>query len=148
MFANQVSKNSDIFCTAETPLKEVFLKMIDLETDYMPVVESAVHRNVIGIITERGICLKLINDELNPRRISAGRVMSGDFTKVSGDTTIEECRDLLKLSGVERLFVVDEYGFFEGVLFKEDLVEENSVVNFETVIKDFSGAAVLPSTVH
>src|SRR5215213_3096040 len=129
MLAKQVSRDKEIYCTAEMPLTEVFHKMTELGCACMPVIESPAHKNIIGTITEHDICLKIINGGLNPQRVSAGRVMNGDFTTVSSDASVEECVGLLKLAGAERLFVVDENGAFMGVLTEKDLVPVSSLVN-------------------
>src|SRR3954454_1508356 len=129
MLAKQVSKDKEIFCTAEMPLAEVFNKMTELKCTCMPVLESPTHRNIIGTITEHDICRKLILDGLNPQRTSAGRVMNGNFSTVGGEKSLEECVVLLKLTNAERLFVVDDNGAFMGVLTEKDLMTEKPAVN-------------------
>lgn len=148
MLAKHISKDREIFCTADTPLTEVFNKMTELGCYCMPIIESLNHRNVIGCVTEHDICLKLISGELNPKRANAGRVMSGKFTTVSGETPTAECAGLLKFSGAQRLFVVDENGAFMGVLTENELAEEKPHINLETVIKDFTVAPALPAKIH
>jgi len=145
MQAKQVSKDKEIFCTTEMPLAEVFHKMTELKCVCMPVVESPVHKNIIGTITEHDICRKLIEGGLNPQRISAGRVLNGDFTTVSGEASVEECAALLETNKTQRLFVVDENGAFIGILTENDLNLEKTAVNFETVITDLTGANALPT---
>lgn len=145
MLAKQISREKEIYCTAEMPLAEVFNRMTELGCACMPIVESPAHKNIIGTITEHDICQKIINGGLNPQRLSAGRVLNGDFTTVSGDASLEECVELLRLAATERLFVVDDNGAFLGVLNEKDLtVAMKPVVSLETVITDFSVPAALP----
>jgi CBS domain-containing protein len=148
MLAKQVSKDKEIFCTAEMPLAEVFNKMTELKCGCMPVLESPTHRNIIGTITEHDICRKLIFDGLNPQRTSAGRVMNGNFSTVGGENSLEECAVLLKLTNAERLFVVDDNGAFMGVLTEKDLLTEKPAVNLETVITDYTVAPALPRKIQ
>ena len=91
MLAKQVSRDKEIFCTAEMSLTEVFKKMNELNCVCMPIVESPNHRNIIGTVTEHDICRRLIDGGLNPQRATAGRVMSGDFTTVGGETSLDNC---------------------------------------------------------
>ena len=137
MLAKQVSRDKEIYCTAEMPLTEVFNKMTQLKCGCMPVLESLTHRNIIGTITEHDICRKLINEGLNPQRISAGRVMNGNFSTVGSETSVEECALLMRLARVERLFVVDDNGAFMGVLTERDVLPEKTAVNLESVITDY-----------
>jgi len=148
MLAKQISRDREIYCTADLPLTEVFKLMTEIGCRCLPVVESPNHRNVIGTITEHDICRKLIEGGLNPQRASAGRVMNGNFTTVSGETTVEECAALMKLSGAERLFVIDDNGAFLGVLTENELTPEKLRVKVETVRTDFTSVPVLPPTIH
>lgn len=149
MLAKQVSRDREIFCTTEMSLTEVFKRMTESDCDCMPVVESPAHMNIIGTITEHDICMKIINDGLHPQRVSAGRILNGNFTSVSAEATTEECAELLKLSGAARLFVVDENGAFMGILTEKELIPERRAVKLETVITDLPHpAAALPQKVH
>jgi len=148
MLAKQVSRHKEIFCTSDTPLTEVFQRMMDQNCACMPVVESPTHKNIIGTITEHDICLKIITEGLNPQRISAARVMNSSFTKVNCDSTIEECAEKLKSSETKRLFVIDEDGAFMGILTEKELKPEKPPVNLGTVITDLSVTSALPQKVQ
>lgn len=149
MLAKQVSRDKEIYCTSEMPLTEVFKKMTELGCKCMPVVESPNHRNIIGTITEHDICEKIINGGLNPHRSSAGRFLNGNFTTVDGNATIDECARLMNLTGARRLFVVDEYGAFQGVLTEQDLTAETPLVSLETVVTDLTLAPrALPAKIQ
>lgn len=148
MLAKQVSRDQEIYCTAETPLTEVFNKMTEYGCSCMPVVESPIHKNIIGTITEHDICEKILNGGLNPLRASAGRVLNGNFTTVAGEASIEDCAEILKITGAERLFVVDENGAFLGILTEKDMIPEKAIVNLETVITDFTVPNALPQKIQ
>jgi CBS domain-containing protein len=148
MLAKHISKNKEIFCPAEMPLIEVFKKMTELKCPCMPIVESPAHKNIIGTITEHDICVKVLDGGLNPQRISAGRVVNSSFTTVSGEMPLEQCAELLKLNGIEKLFVVDENGAYLGILTESDfLIPENPVVSREPVMSDFAVSPTLSKQV-
>ncbi len=144
MLAKQVSRHKEIYCTTDTPLTEVFQRMMQQNCSCMPVVESPTHKNIIGTITEHDICLKTITDGLNPQRISAARVMNGSFTTVNCDSTIEECAELMELTETKRLFVIDEDGAFMGILTEKELKFSKPAVKLETVITDLTHSTALP----
>jgi predicted transcriptional regulator len=148
MLAKQVSKHKEIYCTTDMPLTEVFNTMMELNCTCMPVVESPTHKNIIGTITEHDICLKIITEGLNPQRISAARVMNGNFTTVNCDVTVEECAELMKLTEAKQLFVIDENGAFMGILTEKELKSEKPSVNLETVITDLTHPSALPQKIH
>ena len=148
MLAKQVSRDSEIYCTADTPLTEVYNKMTELGCRCMPVLESPAHKNIIGTITEHDICQKIINGGLNPQRISAGRVMNGSFATVSGDASLADCAEVMKINGAERLFVVDENGAFLGILTGKEMTPEKPVVSLETVITEYPVPNALPQKIQ
>lgn len=141
MLANQISKNKDIFCTFDTPLPELFQIMIDKKCSCVAIVESLVHRNIIGVVTEHDICLKTIADGLNPQRISAGRVMNSHITTISEDATVTECSEILKQQNEARIFVIDDNGAYCGVLTEEDLKQEISINKLAQIVSNLN---VLP----
>ncbi len=142
MTASQISKNKDIFCTSDTPLPELFQMMVEKNCSYVAIVESLVHKNIIGVVTEHDICLKTIADGLNPQRISAGRVMNGNITKVKESATTAECSEILRRQNAVRLFVIDDNGAFQGVLTEDDLKLETQIIKLDQI---FSNVQVLPS---
>ncbi len=144
MLAKQVSKHKEIYCTTDTPLTEVFQRMMQQNCSCMPVVESLTHKNIIGTITEHDICLKIITDGLNPQRISAARVMNGNFTTVNCDSSVEECAELMELNETKRLFVIDEDGAFMGIITEKELKLDQLDLKLETVITDLTHSTASP----
>lgn len=145
MLAKQIARGAENFCTTDTPLTEVFQKLMETKCECLPVVESPAHRNIIGTITEHDICLKTITDGLNPKQMRAGRVMNGNFTTVAGEATAEECAELLNLTGAERLFVVDDNHSLIGVLTETDVQPEKGAANSENIFNDLRLTASAPS---
>jgi CBS domain-containing protein len=148
MLAKHISTHKEIYCTPDTPLAKVFQIMMEQKCKCFPIVESMTHKNIIGVVTEHDICLKTITDGLNPQRISAGRVMNCHISTVSGDATLEECAELLKLTDSERLFVVGENGAFMGVLTESELKPAEISVTFDTFMTNLKVAPVLPQEIQ
>jgi CBS domain-containing protein len=92
------------------------------------------HKNPIGSVSEHDICLKTMNDGLNPQRLTAGRVMNGKIVTVSGDATLEDCARLMQRHQTDRLFVIDENGAYDGILTDKNLVFEDSESNVNNVL--------------
>ena len=139
MTASQISKYKDIFCTSDTPLPELFQMMVENNCSCVTIVESLVHKNIIGAVTEHDICLKTIADGLNPQRISAGRVMNGNIVTINENANTNECSEILKKQNAARLFVIDDDGAFQGVLTEDDLKSAT-----RTTEESFSDIRVLP----
>ncbi|MEP6902918.1 MAG: CBS domain-containing protein [Actinomycetota bacterium] len=148
MLAKQISTHKEIYCTPDIPLSKIFQIMLEQKCSCIPIVESLAHKNIIGAVTEHDICLKTITDGLNPQRITAGRVMNCNITKVSCEANLEECAELMKLTDSEKLFVVDEDGAFMGILSETELKPVEMPADFETFISNLKVAPVLPQEIQ
>lgn len=149
MLAKQVSKEKEVYCTADSSLAELFNKMTELNCRCMPIVESPVHKNIIGAVTEHDICLKIITGGLNPQRTSAGRVMNCEFTTVSGEESLEHCAELLRLTPSGRLFVVDDNGAFIGVLTENEIsIPDSPVAGLDPRLNDYPVPAALSTQIQ
>lgn len=148
MLAKQVSTDKEIYCTTDTSLPELFQIMLENKISCVPIVESIVHKNIIGAVTEHDICLKTITDGLNPQRITAGRVMNGNITTVNCEASVEECTELMKLTDSERLFVIDDNGAFCGILTDAELKFVKPFITHEPVYTDLAAPTVLSQQIQ
>lgn len=87
----------------------------------LPVVESAAHKNLIGVVTDKEICRKAIAAGLNPSKTTVGRVMNCSFLTIDSETQVEECYRKMKDNAADFIFVTDENNSCLGVITKEDL---------------------------
>lgn len=144
MLAKQYSKQKEMFCTAETPLTEVYRIMMETNCDCMPIVESLRHRDIIGTITEHDICQKTITFGLNPQQIKAGRVMNGDFISINSKASVAQCLELFLFTGAERIYLVNDICGFEGILTKNDLPTVKPRTKLKTIVRNMSKSTALP----
>lgn len=108
MLIREILPTNPLLCTADTSVPEVVRLMMDNNCHCIPIVESNVHKNPIGVVTEHDICLKSIAQGINPLRITAARVMNGNFESVSPETDLKECFRLMKEKNLQFLIVTDE----------------------------------------
>lgn len=108
MLIREILPKNPVLCTADASLPEVVRLMIENNCECIPIVESNVHKNPIGVVTEHDICLKSIAQGINPLRITAARVMNGNFESVSPETDLKECFRLMKEKNLRFLIIADE----------------------------------------
>jgi CBS domain-containing protein len=107
-------------CQPETNLAAVAKTMWDRDCGILPVVTN--EGRVIGMITDRDICMAVATkgqtaDRIFVREVSAGTIYSclpNDDTRVALET--------MKTRKVRRLPVVDEQGHLKGILSMNDIV--------------------------
>ncbi len=107
-------------CSSDTNLAVVAHLMWDHDCGFIPVVNA--DGTVIGVITDRDICIATATRHLLPEEISAGQAMRSPVRLCSPDDTIGGALKTMKEFRVRRLPVVDAKGGLRGVVSMNDLV--------------------------
>lgn len=96
--------------------------MAEVDCGALPVVDEG--QRVVGMITDRDICLAVAVLDTKPSAIPVADVMSGDLYTCAADDEIHEALDTMREFGVRRLPVVDEQNHLQGILSIDDVVLE------------------------
>jgi CBS domain-containing protein len=111
-------------CREETNLADVAKLMWDADCGIIPVVDSEQH--LVGVITDRDICMATATRDSTPAALSAGAVMSRDVFCCSDNDDARKVVAVLKDRRVRRLPVVDQQRQLTGIISMNDLVAEAS----------------------
>ena len=107
----------------DMPLADVSRLMRTEHVGSVVVVDAALPRRVLGIVTDRDIVVEVVAAGLDPRTVTAGEVMSISpaVTRDSDDAlwALKTMRD----RGVRRLPVVDAAGALVGIVALDDMME-------------------------
>ncbi|MDG5814869.1 CBS domain-containing protein [Chitinispirillales bacterium ANBcel5] len=93
-------------------------RMRDLDIGAIPVFDQD---NVIGVVTDRDVAVRVIAEQLNPAHTSVGEVMSKDAKTCAEDTEVEEAARVMENYKIRRLFVTDSTGALTGIVSLGDL---------------------------
>lgn len=86
----------------------------------LPVVDDA--DRVIGVITDRDICMALATRNRPASDVAVGEVIGRPPLTCASDDAIEKALDTMRSHQVRRLPVVDEYGRLQGILSVNDVL--------------------------
>lgn len=86
----------------------------------MPVVDST--GNVLGIITDRDICVVLGTRDRRPSELTAEQAMTRDVAACRADDDIHEALRMMSSKKVRRLPVLDRPGKLAGIPCMSDLI--------------------------
>ena len=123
-------------CAPETNLTTVAMQMWRGDFGAMPVVAG---RKVVGMITDRDICMAAATKHRDPANIRVKEVISGEVYGCSCDTDIHEALKMMQQKQVRRLPIISpEDGGLQGILSMNDLAlkattERNSAFSAEDV---------------
>lgn len=111
-------------CTVQDDLSRAAQLMWDHDCGFVPVVEFTPdgHRRVVGVITDRDVCMATYTKGLAPGAIRVGDVMSRGVHTCRSDATPEAAELVMKQNHIRRLPIVDAEDELVGVLSITDLV--------------------------
>ena len=106
-------------CAPETNLATVAMQMWRGDFGAMPVVAA---RKVVGMITDRDICMAAATKHRDPANIRVKEVISGQVYGCSCDTDIHEALKIMQQKQVRRLPIISpEDGRLQGILSMNDV---------------------------
>lgn len=107
-------------CRPETNLAEAAMQMWRGDFGAMPVVTAA--GKVVGMITDRDICMAAATKHRDPANIHVKEMMSGKVHGCSCDTDIHEALKIMQQKQVRRLPIISaEDGKLQGILSMNDV---------------------------
>jgi CBS domain-containing protein len=109
-------------CSADTDLATVAQIMWDNDCGVVPVVND--DRKVVGMITDRDICIAAATRSSIPADLRAGDVMSHALHACRLEDDFRVALRTMKQERVRRLPVVDRQGRLAGIISMNDLVRQ------------------------
>ena len=122
-------------CQPETNLADAAMRMWRGDFGILPVVASG---KVVGMITDRDICMAAATKHRDPAKIRVKDVMSGKVYGCSPDTDIHEALKIMQQKQVRRLPIINaEDGRLAGILSLNDLaLKAQTAANAELSAQD------------
>jgi CBS domain-containing protein len=101
-------------------LADAAKSMWENDCGILPVVKDG--RKVVGLITDRDICMATAMTQRNPASISVEEAMSGTVYAAAPDEDIEQALKTMQEHKIRRLPVLNLQGELEGILSMNDIV--------------------------
>jgi CBS domain-containing protein len=106
------------FCVPEDKLRDVARIMEGKDCGCVPVIDA---RKITGMITDRDICLHLVESNSRASQVTAGEVMSRAVYSCQEDDEIGEALETMRARKIRRLPVTDGKGALHGILSLNDV---------------------------
>jgi CBS domain-containing protein len=120
MKVQDVMTGNPTVCDLNASLAEAAMKMWDNDCGVLPVLKDG--QQVVGLITDRDICMALALQNCNPGDISAEKVITGEVFSVRPEDEVEKALELMQEHKVRRLPVLSSEGELKGILSMNDIV--------------------------
>jgi len=86
----------------------------------LPIIKDG--RKVIGMITDRDICMGVAMRDTNPSSVSVEEVMSGQVFSITPEDDVDQALQTMQEHRIRRLPVINQEGELEGILSMNDVV--------------------------
>lgn len=120
MKVKEIMVSDPATCTPETDLAAAGILLWENDCGTLPVTENG--GKVIGMITDRDICIAASTKRRPAREISVAEVINGSVHTCHSETDVREAMRTMKQEQVRRLPVVDADGKLHGILSLTDIV--------------------------
>jgi CBS domain-containing protein len=101
-------------------LADAARQMWENDCGILPIIKDG--RKVIGMITDRDICMAAAMTDRNPSRISVEEVMAGTVYAAEAEEDVEHALQTMREHKIRRLPVLNSEGELEGILSMNDIV--------------------------
>ena len=110
----------------------------------LPIIKDG--RKVIGVITDRDICMAVAMRDRNPSSVSVEEVMSGQVYSVNPNDDIDLALEAMKEHRIRRLPVVSDEGELEGILSMYDgVLKAGESIDDDDVVKTYQAICSHPA---
>lgn len=120
MIVKDVMMRTPASCGAETDLGSVVEVLWNRNCGFLPVINA--QGNVIGVVTDRDICIALGTRNRLPGEITVGEIISGKVVACRPEDDLRTALATMAQEKVRRLPVITADGKLEGILSMDDIV--------------------------
>jgi CBS domain-containing protein len=119
MQVRQIMSQPVSTCSDQETLSAAARKMKEHECGVLPVVDR--ENRVVGIITDRDICMAVADPQTSPNAIKVEQTMTRDVYSCRAEDSLEQAQTRMRELGVRRLPVLDRESKPLGLLSVDDL---------------------------
>jgi CBS domain-containing protein len=107
-------------CTPSMTSEEAARIMGQENVGALPVIDRT-SKKLVGIVTDRDLCLGVIAKGRNPAEVHVSDCMSTHLLTCGPQDDVQYCEQLMKQHQIRRIVVIDEHGCCMGIISQGDL---------------------------
>ena len=127
-------------------LADAAKSMWENDCGVLPIIKDG--RKVVGMITDRDICMATAMKDRNPSGISVEEVMTGTVYAATPEEDIEQALKTMREHKIRRLPVLNPQGELEGILSMNDIVlkatGKKPQIDYADVVKTYQAICEHP----
>ena len=139
MKVSEIMTTNPTCCIPSDAAQTAAIIMRDEDTGIVPVVESRGSRKLVGVVTDRDLCIGVIAERpralepgLDPTNAPIEQFMTSEVISCGANDDLEDVLDLMKDNQVRRILIVDAGEEIQGVVSFGDLMMRGAVPKGKT----------------
>ena len=138
MNVSDVMTTNPTCCIPSDTAQTAAIIMRDEDTGIVPIVENKENCKLIGVVTDRDLCLTLIAEKSrtpearDPAKVPIEHCMTSELVVCEADDDVDHVLELMKENQVRRILVVDGGTRIKGIVSLADLMNRASLPKGET----------------
>ena len=124
MKAREIMTKNPSTVTPDTRLQEAARLMKSENVGLVPVVEGKDSGNLVGVVTDRDIAIRIVAEGRDPSNVSVRDVMSSNVRTCGENDSVDDVMEVMGSEQVRRVPIVDERGSLVGIVAQADIVRE------------------------
>jgi CBS domain-containing protein len=128
-----------VYALPHDTVAEVARLMKDKDIGPVPIVQDRDGTQLVGIVTDRDLALKVVAEGLDPMTTRVSDVMTSDIVTCREDDNIEKALDAMSRHQLRRIPVVDKENRLVGIIAQADVATRmNEPEKTAEVVKEIS----------
>lgn len=147
MKVREIMTPDPVCCLPEDTAQKVAAVLREKNVGAMPVVLDQSSRKLVGVITDRDLCCRVLANGSNPATMRIDRIFSANPVTCREGENVAHCEQLMQEHQVRRIPVVDGEGRCIGIVAQADLALKEKPEKISRIVAAISRPAVTaPST--
>jgi CBS domain-containing protein len=127
MRVSEVMTPDAVCCIRTTSVMNAARMLREFDVGMLPVIEDLATRKLMGIVTDRDLCLTALVEPHDPTLTTVEDCMATDLVTCTPDTDVRDVLAAMMKHQVRRVPVVDRESTVRGIVGISDLIRHNAV---------------------
>lgn len=142
MKIESIMTKQPVCCSPTDTVQHVAQLMRDQNVGAIPVVSDLVSKQLIGIITDRDLCISATADGKAPHTTLITDYFTKNPVTCLPNDTLESCELKMKEHRIRRVPVVDKQNICVGIIVQADIARVDKPVAFQSLLTEISRPSV------
>jgi CBS domain-containing protein len=138
MKVSEIMTAAPACCSREEKAQNAAHIMRELNVGVVPIVESETDDTLVGVVTDRDLCLGIVARGVDPASADIESCMSEEIVSCRADDNVEKVVALMQKHQIRRIPVVDDNNHIEGIVSLADLTVRGNEQDIAETITEIS----------